>query len=64
MPDLTTAHRLAAYREELIGAGFSPEETRALVIEAARHQCELWLHPDFVARAVPVVPYGSEAAHA
>lgn len=35
MPELTTAQRLAAYRDELNAAGFTPAETAHLVETAA-----------------------------
>lgn len=64
LAEVTTAHRLAAYREELTASGFSPEAAQALVVEAARHEQKLTIHPAFMALVEPVMPVRGEAAHA
>ncbi|MET8985844.1 hypothetical protein ABZW49_10385 [Nonomuraea wenchangensis] len=55
-PTPTTAHVLAAYREELRGAGFSPDEVHELVLIAARNMGVPDVGPLFLARAEPIVP--------
>lgn len=55
-PPISTAWKLAAYREELRACGFAPADIRGLVLTAARNMPVLKTHPWFEARAEPVAP--------
>lgn len=52
----STAWMLAAYRNELHACGFSLDETRALVLTAARNMPKLNVGALFLARAEPPAP--------
>lgn len=55
MPDLSTAQRLAAYRDELVAAGFSPSEAWRLVESAAPALLDdVEIQPDIDGRPMPI----------
>lgn len=55
-PPISTAWKLAAYREELRACGFAPADIRELVLIAARNTHDIRVGQAFAERAEPPAP--------